>query len=73
MGKADRLRADHAAITWAWNILKVYNTPRDDPEYWDEVIRRVANGCDDDVYKELGNAVLNILDHRHREMKKREC
>lgn len=61
-----------------WQFYKAYGTPEDSEEYWDDVVvKGSANLGRAEKYKghwelssELYKAICNVLDARHRSMKK---
>lgn len=73
MNEVERQKADYEAITWAWKILKDHGVPSDDEEYWNALIKTVAEKRNEsDIYNELGIAILNLMEHRLMELRRKE-
>lgn len=65
-----QMKDDYNAITWAWKLLKDNYKTSDDPEYWNGIMREVAEHNNDGIaWQCLGAAVGNILDYRHQSMR----
>lgn len=66
-------KSDHDAINWAWRIIRDHGVPSDDEEYWNALIKTVAEKRNEsDIYNELGIAILNLMEHRLMELRRKE-
>lgn len=71
MTKDEKIKNDYDAIVWAWGILKKFYEPKDDPDYWYELMHTISERDKEDIaYQQFGQAVANILDLRHTSMKR---
>lgn len=70
MTEQELLKKDYDLIVQAWQILKKYHKIESTSEYWESLIKEIADFKENGLLGyQLGEAIITTIDHRDHYMK----